>query len=222
MHNLVFLMDVDNTLLDTDRVRELLANALRREAGPSLADRFWDIYEEVRADLDHVSFPETLERLARETDDLPALGHISDLLYAFPFETCLFPGAMEALAHASRIGLTVVLSDGDQLFQRHKIRVSGIERAVGGRVLVQPHKEERVADIRRLFPARHYVVIDDKPRIHREMKRRMGPEITTILIRQGRYAEVPAGGPPPADIELTAIQDLVDLDEASIRAAARA
>ena len=221
MHGLVFLLDVDNTLLDTDRVRELLADAMRREVGHQLAGRFWDIYEDVRAELDHVSFPETIERLARETDDLPALGQVSDLIYAFPFEACLFPGAMDALAHVARIGLPVVLSDGDQLFQRHKIRVSGIERAVGGRVLVQSHKEERVRDIRRLFPARHYVLVDDKPRIHGEMKQRMGAELTTILVCQGRYAIAPSDGTTATDLELAAIGDLVRLDSATIRAAAR-
>lgn len=219
MHDLVFLIDVDNTLLDTDRVRELLADAMRREVGTHLAARFWSIYEDVRAELDHVSFPETIERLARETDDLPALGQISDLLYEFPFGECLFPGASDALLHANTLGLPVVLSDGDQLFQRHKIRVSGIERAVGGRVLVQPHKEERVADIRRLFPARHYAIVDDKPRIHREMKQRMGRQITTILVSQGRYATSDATG-TPSDLTLTAIGELVELDGRRIRAAA--
>ncbi|GAB4336282.1 MAG: hypothetical protein Kow0010_24090 [Dehalococcoidia bacterium] len=221
MHDLVFLMDVDNTLLDTDRVRELLADAMRREVGHPLAERFWEIYEDVRAELDHVSFPETIERLARETDDLPALGQLSDLLYQFPFGECLFPGAIDALSHASKLGLPVILSDGDQLFQRHKIRVSGIERAVGGRVLVQPHKESRVSDIRRLFPARHYVLIDDKPRIHGEMKQRMGAELTTILVCQGRYAAAPSGSTTATDLELAAIGDLVRLDAATMRAAAR-
>ncbi len=138
MTDLVFLVDVDNTLLDNDGVRVELEAAITSAVGQKRAARFWEIYEEVRADLDFVSFPETLERFGRGCDDVGCLGSASALLYGFSFADCLYAGASRAIDHLKTIGQPVILSDGDQLFQRYKIRSAGLEAAFDGQVLNLP------------------------------------------------------------------------------------
>ena len=146
MTDLVFLLDVDNTLLDNDRVRIELEAAVADAVGPARAVRFWETYEAVREELDIVSsFPETMERFGLECDETECLGRLSSVLYSFPFAESLYPGALEAIDHVKSLGVPVILSDGDQLFQRYKIRVAGIEAAVDGRVLVYVHKERNRA-----------------------------------------------------------------------------
>ena len=129
-HELVILFDVDNTLLDNDGVRSRLEAEIQGAVGPDRAERFWQLYEQVREELDFVNFPETMERFGRECDDSGCLGPLAGVLYGFPFAECLYAGAEAAIAHAKRLGLPVILSDGDQLFQRHKIRDAGLEAAV--------------------------------------------------------------------------------------------
>ena len=212
MHELVVLLDVDNTLLDNDRVRVELQTAVEGAAGAPRAQRFWELYEEVRAELDHVSFPDMLDRFGRECDDAACVGRLSELLYQFPFADCLYPGALDAVAQLRRTALPAILSDGDQLFQRHKIRSAGLEEAVEGRVLVYVHKEQETDDIRRRYPARHYAVVDDKPRIHAALKARLGEAITTVQVSQGHYArDAESEAHPPADITIDAIAELAGL-----------
>ena len=221
MTNPVFLVDVDNTLLDNDQVRVELEVAIIGAVGPARASRFWELYEQVRAELDLVNFPETLERFSRECDDLACLAQVSEVLYPFPFADCLYPGALDAIAHLKSLGTAVILSDGDQLFQRHKIRVAGIEAAVDQQVLVYVHKEQEREDIRRRFPANHYVILDDKPRIHAGMKRAFGAEITTVLVNQGSYARAGQGDGDRADLVIESIGDVPMLQLADLIDAAR-
>jgi hypothetical protein len=223
MHELVVLLDVDNTLLDNDRVRSELEAAVAATVGAPRAARFWDLYEAVRDELDHVSFPVALDRFGRECDDPACLGGLSELLYQFPFADCLYPGAIEAVAQLRATALPAILSDGDQLFQRHKIRSAGLEQAVEGRVLVYVHKEDETADIRERYPARHYAVVDDKPRIHAALKARLGDAITTVQVCQGHYARDAASNEhPPADITIDTIADLAALSVAELSGGVRA
>ena len=220
-HELVILLDVDNTLLDNDGVRSRLDAEIQEAVGPDRAERFWQLYEQVREELDFVNFPETMERFGRECDDSGCLGPLADALYGFPFAECLYPGAEAAIAHARRLGVPVILTDGDQLFQRHKIRDAGLGAAVEGRVLVYVHKEQETADIRARYPADHYVMVDDKPRIHAAMKEVLGPSVTTVFVRQGKYAVAPtAHEHRPPDLELASIGDFTTLTAERIRAAA--
>ena len=219
MTDLVLLVDVDNTLLDNDKVRAALEAAAA--VGGVRTTRFWEIYEEVRAELDVVNFPETLERFGRECDDAGCLRSASAVLNGFSFSECLYPGALRAIEHLKTMGRPVILSDGDQLFQRHKIRAAGLEAAVEGHVLVYVHKERETADIRRRYPAEHYVLFDDKPRIHAAMKAALGTRVTTVLLCQGKYARAPA---PPGelqpDLTLDAIDDVRRLTAGALRGAA--
>ena len=218
---MVLLLDVDNTLLDNDAVKAGLELGIRETVGPERALRFWELYEEVRADLDLVDLPETLERFARECEDLSCLGPLAEVVYGFDFAGSVFPGALAAVAHARSLGLPVILSDGDQLFQRHKIRSAGLEAAFEGRVLVYQHKEQETADIRARYPAEHYVMLDDKPRIHAAMKAILGEAVTTILIEHGTYAldPLPDLAAPP-DLRLPSIEAFSELSAEQLRAAA--
>ena len=218
MRDLVFLLDVDNTLLDNDQVRARLEAAVAEAVGRERAGRFWEIYEAVREELDFVNFPETVERFSAECDEIACLGRLSSILYGFPFAECLYPGALPAIEHVKSLGLPVILSDGDQLFQRYKIRTAGLEAAVEGRVLVYVHKEQRSDEIRRRYPASHYVLVDDKARILEAMKSVLGEVLTTVMVCQGKYAADPASRQyPAADLTLDSIGDLAALTAGQLR-----
>ena len=212
MRGLVVLVDVDNTLLDNDLIRSRLGEALADVLGEAHAGRFWEIYEAVREESDFVDFPHTIERFGRECPDTGCVGRVSAVLYDFPFREFVYPQSLAVLRHLSSFATSVILSDGDQFFQRYKIRVAGLEEAVAGNVLVYVHKEQEIADIKRRFPAWHYVMVDDKPRIHAAMKTALGLELTTVMVCQGQYANEPAHDDfPDADITLDSIGDLLTL-----------
>ena len=217
MNDLVFLVDVDNTLLDNDEVKVRLESSMADMIGSGRTKQFFEIYELVRDEFDFVNFPVALERFSKVCDDTDCLAYISQSLYGFPFSKCVYPGASEAVAHMKSVGLPVILSDGDQLFQRYKIRSAGLEEAVDGNVLVYVHKELETVDIQERYPAKHYVMIDDKPRIHAALKSDLGDLITTIQVRQGKYALEPSGKYSPApDIVIESIEDVRELTTAQL------
>lgn len=220
-HDMVVLLDVDNTLLDNDQVRIRLEEDLSGVLGPEYAERFWEIYEDVREELDFVNFPETIERFGRECPDADCVSKVSAVLYGFSFEDFVYADSLAAIKHVSSFAVPVILSDGDQLFQRHKIRSAGLDTAVDGNILVYVHKEQELADIKRRFPAVHYVMVDDKPRIHAAMKRAMGAQLTTIMVCQGKYAHDPAHHEfPGADVTIEDIGELITLTAGELRSAA--
>jgi hypothetical protein len=216
--DLVVLLDVDNTLLDTDLLRARLQRDLEGVLGPEDGARFWEIYEEIRVNTDVVDLPKTIEQFAHECPDAATIGKVAAVIWDFPFADHLYREGLEAIRHVSSFATPVILSDGDQLFQSHKIRVAGLEEAVGGNVLVYVHKEQEVEDIRRRFPAGHYVSVDDKPRILAAMKAAMGEQLTTVMVCQGKYANDPAHHEfPEADITIEGIGDLLDLTVEQLR-----
>src|ERR1700744_4835005 len=184
----VFLFDVDNTLLNNDAVQDDLGEHLEREFGRVKRDRYWAIFEELRAQMGYADYLGALQRYRLENPDDPQLLLMSSFLVDYPFPKQLFPGAMAALEHCRRIGRTVVLSDGDVVFQPRKIQRSGIWEAVEGRVLIYLHKEKMLESVARRYPARHYVMVDDKVRILAAMKQAWGAKLTTVFPRQGHYA----------------------------------
>lgn len=219
MTDLVVLLDVDNTLLDNDLVRTGLEQELSGVLGREQAVRFWDIYEQVRAETDFVNFPETIERFAQECPDTGCLSRVSAALYAFPFDRYVFSESLTAIRHVASFATTVILSDGDQLFQRYKIRAAGLEEAVGGNVLVYVHKEQSTRDIRKRFPAARYAIVDDKVRIHAAMKAAMGDQITTVMVCQGMYAHDPSHHDfPEADLTIEGIEGLLALGPEQLNA----
>ena len=209
---LVVLLDVDNTLLDNGLVRERLEGRIAEALGKQQAARFWELYEVVREELDFVSFPETMERFGRECTDARCVNRLSTLLYDFPFAQLVYPESLSSIAHVSSFALPVILSDGDQLFQRYKIRSAGLEDAVAGNVLVYVHKEQEIADITVRFPADHYIMVDDKPRIHAAMKAAFGERLTAVMVCQGKYAHDPRHRDfPEADLIIEGIGGLAAL-----------
>jgi len=208
----VILIDVDNTLLDNDTLRVHLDRGLEAALGLDEAERFWVVYERVRAEDGAVDVPRTASELAAELAQPDVEARIDAVLGGLPFVECLYPRALEVVAHLGTLGTTVVLSDGDQSYQRHKIRAAGIEAAVEGRVLVYTHKDRSIEDMRARFEAERYVLLDDKPNILASMKQSMGAALATFLVRQGKYADAPleAGALPP-DHELASIADALGL-----------
>ena len=210
----VFLFDVDNTLVDNDRVQADLKEHLAQTYGPATRDRYWDILEELRQELGYVDYLGALERYRVEALHRPEVLRMSSWLVDYPFADRLYPGALDAVKHAQQWGTHVVLSDGDAVFQPRKVERSGIWRAFDGRVLIYIHKEEELDDVARLYPADHYVMIDDKLRILSAVKKIWGERVTTVFPKQGHYALDPEilAECPPADIELAKIGDLVSYD----------
>jgi FMN phosphatase YigB (HAD superfamily) len=219
---MVLLIDVDNTLLDNDLIRLRLGEILARQLGRMPAERFWEVYEAVREETGLVDFPLAIARFRAEYPEHREITRLEQMVFGFPFADVVYAEARPALRHAQRLGRPVILSDGDQNFQRHKIRAAGIEHAVNGHVLVYVHKELNTDEIMRRYPAEHYVMIDDKQRIHLAMKERLGERITTIHVCQGKYAHDPAHHDMRgADLTIEGIGGLRELDAAAIRRAAR-
>ena len=211
MHDIVFLFDVDNTLLDNDAVQADLKAHLAQHYGAAARDRYWQILEELRRALGYVDYLGALERYRVEALHRPELLRMSSWLVDYPFAERLYAGALQALAHARRFGPTVILSDGDAVFQPRKVERSGLWRAVEDRVLIYIHKEQELADVERFHPARRYVLIDDKLRILAAVKAGWGARVTTVFVRQGHYAKAPASY-PPADVTIDRIGDFATLD----------
>jgi len=210
----VFLFDVDNTLVDNDRVQADLKEHLAQTYGPATRDRYWDILEELRQELGYVDYLGALERYRVEALHRPEVLRMSSWLVDYPFADRLYPGALDAVKHVQQWGTHVILSDGDAVFQPRKVERSGLWRAFDGRVLIYIHKEEELDDVARLYPADHYVMIDDKLRILSAVKKIWGERVTTVFPKQGHYALDPEilAECPPADIELAKIGDLVSYD----------
>ena len=220
-HEVVFLLDVDNTLLDNDRVIDDLKNHLEREFGAAGGDRYWAIFEALRAELGYADYLGALQRYrcaeAGGAMNDPRLLLISSFLVDYPFADRLYPGALGAIAHLRTRGLTVILSDGDVVFQPRKVQRSGLWDAVEGRVLIYIHKEQMLEDLEQRYPARHYVMVDDKLRILAAMKKILRDRLTTVFPRQGHYALDPheVALYPPADLAVERIGDLINWDFAA-------
>jgi haloacid dehalogenase-like hydrolase len=207
---LVFLFDVDNTLLDNDQVTADLKSHLEQQVGPERQQRYWDIFEQLRAELGYADYLGALQRYRIENPRDAGLLTVSHFLINYPFATRLYPDALAAIAHVKQWGKAVVLSDGDVVFQPLKVERSGIWKSVDG-VLIYIHKEQELEDVERRFPADHYVLIDDKIRILTAVKKIWGAGVTTVFPRQGHYAldAKLVSAYPPADITIERIGDLL-------------
>ena len=214
MHDIVFLFDVDNTLLDNDGVQDELSEHLAQNYGVVARDRYWKILGALVEELGYTDYLGALERYRLEAMHCPKVLLMSSWLVDYPFAERLYLGALDVVRHVQRWGPAVVLSDGDAVFQPRKVDRSGLWRAVDGRVLIYVHKERELADVECLYPAQHYVLIDDKLRILAAVKQKWGARVTTVFPKQGQYALDPqiTAAYPPADIELARIGDLVACD----------
>jgi hypothetical protein len=219
--DLVFLLDVDNTLLDNDRIAADLRAHLEREFGVAGADRYWAIFETLRAELGYADYLGALQRYRPELETSGSAAHrllsLSSFLIDYPFAERLYPRALALVAHLGRIGTTVILSDGDVVFQPRKVQRSGLWDAVAGRVLIYVHKERMLDSIERCHPARRYVLVDDKLRVLAAMKALLGERLVTVFPRQGHYANDPAllARYPAADVSVERVGDLLERDPAS-------
>jgi FMN phosphatase YigB (HAD superfamily) len=214
----VFLFDVDNVLIDNDRVQADLKAYLEQMYGVAARDRYWEILEELRDELGYVDYLGALERFRIEQMHRPEVLRMSSWLVDYPFADRLYPGALSAVKHVQRWETAVILSDGDAVFQPRKVERSGLWQASENRVLIYVHKERELDDVKRLYPADHYVLIDDKLRILAAVKKVWGKRVTTVFPKQGSYALDPKAlaDYPAADIELAKIGDLVTCDVSSL------
>jgi FMN phosphatase YigB (HAD superfamily) len=210
---IIFLVDVDNTLLDNDGLQADLKQHLEREFGAGSRDRYWVILEQLFAELGYRDYLGALQRFRVEHPEDIHLLTMSSYLVDYPFAKRLYPGALDVLERLRNWGRTVILSDGDVVFQPRKVERSGIFAAVDGHVLIYIHKEAELDDVERRYPAAHYVLIDDKPRILTAVKTAWGDRVTTVLPRQGQFAHAAdAASYPAADLTIERISDLLACD----------
>jgi FMN phosphatase YigB (HAD superfamily) len=220
----VLLLDVDNTLLDNDQVTADLREHLTEAFGAKRQARYWAIFEELRSEQGYADYLGALQRYRIESPHEPHFLHVSFFLLDYPFEDRLFPRTLDVIKLLTTWGPTVILSDGDVVFQPHKVKRSGLFDAVEGRVLIYIHKEQELADVEKRFPAKHYVMVDDKLRLLDAMKKGWGSKLTTVFVRQGHYANDAAETTkyPPADVSIERIGELLHFDLPALLAASAA
>ncbi|HVR81232.1 MAG TPA: HAD family hydrolase [Luteimonas sp.] len=219
--DVVFLLDVDNTLLDNDRFSADLGERLQRDFGADGRDRYWALYAAVREKLGYADYLATLQEFRAGLDDDPDLLQMSRFMLEYPFADRVYPGALEAVEHLRTLGTPVVLSDGDVVFQPRKVQRSGLWDAVQGRVLIYLHKQRMLDAVQRRFPARHYVMVDDKPQLLAAMKIALGERLTTVFVQQGHYAREAIGEriEPVPDMTIARIGELLHLEPGQWRVA---
>jgi len=213
-NKVVFLFDVDNTLLDNDVVTADLKEHLEQEIGHERQERYWSIFEELRSEVGYADYLGALQRYrANYPRDLHVLT-VSHFLLDYPFQERLFPGALDVIQGVKQHALPIILSDGDVVFQPHKIRQAGLYDAFDGAVLIYIHKESELEDVAQRYPADHYILVDDKLRILTAVKDAWNEHVTTVFVRQGHYAHdtKAISGYRPADYTIERIADLVKLD----------
>ena len=216
--SVAFLFDVDNTLLDNDRVKAELAAGIKSAVGEALGAKFWEIYEDVRRMRDHVDYPHTLERFREVFPDEPGFPAVADLVLSYPYQTVLYPGALEVIARVQSMGPAAIVTDGDPVYQAAKIARAGLADAVVRRVFLFAHKEPHLAEVQQSVPAYRYVLCDDKPDVLARVKR-MDDQVLTVHVRQGHYAHAEASDPHPApDRSVETIGDLLGMDLATFLA----
>ncbi|HMF14874.1 MAG TPA: HAD family hydrolase [Gemmataceae bacterium] len=214
LNPVVFLFDVDNTLLDNDRVAADLRRHLTETFGAERQERYWVLFEQLRQELGYADYLGALQRYRIENPRDPHILELSSYLLDYPFANRLYPGSLDAIAHCQQLGPCVILSDGDVVFQPRKVERSGLWEAVDGKVLIYVHKELELDDVEQRYPAGHYVLVDDKLRILTAAKKTWNSRLTTVWPKQGHYARDPAAvrNYPPPDIAVERIGDLVNLD----------
>jgi len=217
-HKIVFLLDVDNTLLDNDRVTDDLRRHLQREVGPERAEHYWAIFEQLRIELGYADYLGALQRYRIEYPHDPRLLIVSSFLVNYPFANRLYPNSLDVIDHVKQWGPVVILTDGDVVFQPRKVERSGLLEAVDGNALIYVHKEKELEDVEQRYPAEHYVMVDDKLRILPAMKQIWQDRLTTVFPRQGHYALDPKviATYPPADITIKRIGELVNYDSSAL------
>jgi FMN phosphatase YigB (HAD superfamily) len=219
---MVFLIDVDNTLLDNDAIQQDLKDHLERAYGLASRIRYWKILEDLFDELGYRDYLGALQRYRVEHPRQVELLAMSSFLIDYPFAERLYPGSLKVLQRMRASGPTVILSDGDVVFQPRKVERAGLWNALDGHVLIYIHKEEALDDVERRYPADHYVLVDDKLRILTAVKERWADRVTTVFVRQGSYAHdaKAISALPPADVTIESIGDLLDRDLGKLREAA--
>jgi hypothetical protein len=208
---IVFLLDVDNTLLDNDRCQRDYLSQIRRMVSPKAAKRYWEIFQNIVKETGYTDYLGALQRYRLEDMHDPKLLHLSTYLLDYDFAARLYSRSLEVIEYLSARGTTVILTDGDVVFQPRKVLRAGLWDAVEGRVLICIHKEQELRQVERRFPAQHYVTVDDKLRLLTAIKQHWKKRVTTIFVRQGHYATDPntIADYPPADISLEQIGELL-------------
>ncbi len=212
--NIVFLLDVDNTLFDNDGFSDALDERLERDFGVDGRKRYRSHYEALRDELGYADYLGAVQRLRNQFADDPNLLQLAAFILEYPFADHLYPHALEAIAHLKTVGMPTILSDGDMVLQPRKVQRSGLWQATAGQVSIYLHKQHRLEAVQQRWPADHYVMVEDKPQLLAQMKQEMGKALTTVFVRQGHYAieQQLSQDEPAADITIERIGELRSLN----------
>jgi FMN phosphatase YigB (HAD superfamily) len=218
----VFLFDVDNTLIDNDHISADLKRHLKTTVGETSGQRYWDLFEKLRAELGYADYLGALQRYRVEHPREPKLLEVSYFMINYPFANRLYPESLDAVEYAKQLGGAAILSDGDVVFQPRKVDRSGLYDTFDGHVLIYVHKEKELEDVEARYPAQHYVMVDDKVRLLTAIKQHWDKRVTTVFPRQGHYAldEKLVAQYPKPDITLERIGELKNYSLEQIMAAA--
>ena len=213
---MAFLFDVDNTLIDNDRVKAELDKGIENAVGEAAGSRFWEIYEDVRRMRDYVDYPHTLQRFREVFPDEPGFPAVAELVLGYPYQAVLCPGALDVIARVQEMGPAAIVTDGDPVYQAAKIARAGLADAVERRVFLYAHKEAHLAEVQQSLPAHRYLIFDDKLDVLARVKR-MDDRVFTVHVRQGHYAHADArDAQPEPDRSIDRIGDILDLDLVSL------
>ncbi len=217
-HKIVFLFDVDNTLLDNDRILQNLRDHLATQFGSECQEHYWEILEQLRSELGYVDYLGSLQRFRAAHPRDEGILELSKYLIEYPFANRLYPGSIDAVEHVQQWGPAVILSDGDAVFQPWKVHRSGLAEVFHNNILIYIHKEEMLDEVERHFPSDHYVMIDDKLRILDAIKKQWRDRVTTVFVDQGHYAKDPENLAqyPHGDIYLERIGKLAEFKESEL------
>ena len=220
--NIVFLLDVDNTLFDNDGFSDALDEWLLRDFGVEGQKRYRNHYEALRDELGYADYLGAVQRLRNELDDDPNLLQLAAFILDYPFSDHLYPHALDTIAHLKTMGVPAILSDGDMVLQPRKVQRAGLWQATNGQVAIYLHKQRRLESVQRRWPADHYVMVEDKPRLLAQMKQQLGKTLTTVFVRQGHYAieQQLSQDEPTPDISIECIAELRSLKKQDFLAAA--
>lgn len=207
---LTFFLDIDNTLLNNDAAKAEMDRQLACLLGEEGAADLWRIYEAIRAEETIVDIPSTIARYVESRRDDGQRFALAELFMTFDFARFVYPDAFAALKHLQNFGTTAILSDGDPVYQTAKIYRSGLAAAVDGKAIVYPHKETHLTEITAAYPADHYFFIDDKPAVLEKILQSRRKHLSTVFIRQGKYALTPHPNFTP-DLSLASLADLLTI-----------
>jgi len=203
----LFLVDLDNTLLNNDAVKAEIRKSLITVLGQSDAQHFWDHYNAIRTKTNLVDFPSAIKKYCEEKNAKTCDIRLKKIFHSINFKQALYPNVENVLNHLKTKGEVALFTEGDMIYQKVKIEKSGVGAMVN-HIYHFEHKLEHFEAIKKKFHTYHIVVIDDRSETLMKLKA-LYPEITIVEVCQGHYSDVDHKPHPELDKTIESIGDLL-------------